>query len=52
MPGAAYNVRINVAAMTDKSAGNELAAEAAALVHRCASLAVDAEAAVEQAIGA
>jgi formiminotetrahydrofolate cyclodeaminase len=50
--GAAYNVRINVAAMTDKSAGNELAAEAAALVHRCASLAVDAEAAVEQAIGA
>jgi glutamate formiminotransferase/formiminotetrahydrofolate cyclodeaminase len=49
--GAAYNVRINVASMTDKLAGKALADEAAALVHRCASLAVDAEAAVEKAIG-
>jgi glutamate formiminotransferase/formiminotetrahydrofolate cyclodeaminase len=50
--GASYNVRINVAAMADASAGAALAAEAATLVHRCASLAVDAEALVEQAIGA
>ena len=50
--GAAYNVRINVAAMTDQSAGASLVFEAVALARRTAGLAADAEAAVEQAIGA
>jgi glutamate formiminotransferase/formiminotetrahydrofolate cyclodeaminase len=49
--GAAYNVRINVAAMSDPAAGRKLGDEAAALVHECASAAIDAVAAVERAIG-
>lgn len=50
--GAAYNVRINVASMKDPQSGKALAAEAAALVHDCASAAIDAISAVERAIGA
>ena len=50
--GAAYNVRINVSSMSDPHAGRELADEAAALVHECASAAIDAQSAVERAIGA
>jgi glutamate formiminotransferase/formiminotetrahydrofolate cyclodeaminase len=50
--GAAYNVRINVASMSDPRAGKKLADEAAALVHECASAAIDAISAVERAIGA
>ena len=50
--GAAYNVRINVSSMSDPHAGRELADEAAALVHECASAALDAQSAVERAIGA
>ncbi|MCX5765927.1 MAG: glutamate formimidoyltransferase [Gemmatimonadetes bacterium] len=49
--GAAYNVRINVAAMSDKSAGTALAAEAARLVAETAAAAATATAAVERAIG-
>ena len=50
--GAAYNVRINVSSMSDPHAGRKLADEAAALVHECASAAIDAQSAVEGAIGA
>ncbi|HVT39991.1 MAG TPA: cyclodeaminase/cyclohydrolase family protein, partial [Gemmatimonadaceae bacterium] len=50
--GAAYNVRINVAAMTDKTAGQALTVEAKRLVHECASASIDALSAVEAAIGA
>lgn len=49
--GAAYNVRINVSSMSDPHAGRKLADEAAALVHECASAAIDAISAVEKAIG-
>jgi len=49
--GAAYNVRINVASMSDSQTGKKLADEAAALVHECASAAIDAISAVERAIG-
>jgi formiminotetrahydrofolate cyclodeaminase len=49
--GAAYNVRINVSSMSDPKAGRKLADEAAALVHECASAAIDAISAVEKAIG-
>ena len=49
--GAAYNVRINVASMSDPHTGKALADEAAALVHECASAAIDAISAVERAIG-
>jgi glutamate formiminotransferase/formiminotetrahydrofolate cyclodeaminase len=50
--GAAYNVRINVAALPDKHAGSELVDEAVGLL-READRAVDrATAAVEAAIGA
>ena len=49
--GAAYNVRINLASMTDRRAGEDLASEARRLVHECASAAIDAQSAVEQAIG-
>jgi glutamate formiminotransferase/formiminotetrahydrofolate cyclodeaminase len=48
--GAAYNVRINVSSMSDPRAGRKLADEAAALVHECASAAIDAISAVEKAI--
>ena len=44
--GAAYNVRINVAALEDKSRGASLAAEAAELVGRTATFAAQAIAAV------
>ena len=50
--GSAYNVRINVSSMSDPHAGRKLADEAAALVHECASAAIDAQSAVERAIGA
>ena len=50
--GAVYNVRINVAAMPVKGVGKALLDEAASLMHDCASAAVDAEEAVELAIGA
>ncbi|MFM8301803.1 MAG: glutamate formimidoyltransferase [Gemmatimonadota bacterium] len=46
--GAAYNVRINVVAMPDRAAGTPLAAEAQALVARCAADAARATAAVER----
>ena len=49
--GAAYNVRINVSAMTDKTAGDALVREAATLVERTTRLAAAATAAVEKAIG-
>ena len=48
--GAAYNVRINVAALEDKSRGASLAAEATELVARTAVFAAQAIAAVEAAI--
>lgn len=48
--GAAYNVRINVAGMPDKSAGAPLAEEAARLVHAAAESARRAEIAVEKQI--
>jgi len=48
--GAAYNVRINVAALEDKSRGASLAAEAAELVARTATFAAQAVAAVEAAL--
>jgi len=50
--GAAYNVRINVSSMADKSAGAALAAEAAQLVRETSVAAGEATAAVERAIGA
>ena len=49
--GAEYNVSINVAAMSDKSAGTALAAEAARLVAETSVAAATATAAVERAIG-
>jgi glutamate formiminotransferase/formiminotetrahydrofolate cyclodeaminase len=48
--GAAFNVRINVSSMSDPHVGKGLADEAAALVHECASAAIDAISAVERAI--
>jgi glutamate formiminotransferase/formiminotetrahydrofolate cyclodeaminase len=48
--GAAYNVRINVSALEDKSRGAALATEAAELVARTAKFAAQATAAVEAAI--
>ena len=48
--GAAYNVRINVAALEDKSKGASLASEASELVKRTATFAAQAIAAVEAAI--
>jgi glutamate formiminotransferase / formiminotetrahydrofolate cyclodeaminase len=48
--GAAYNVRINVSSMSDPRTGKKLADEAGALVHECASAAIDAISAVERAI--
>ena len=48
--GAAYNVRINVAALHDKSRGAPLAAEAQELVTRASKFAAQAIAAVEAAI--
>jgi len=48
--GAAYNVRINVAALEDKSRGASLAAEASELVARTSKFAAEAIAAVEAAI--
>jgi glutamate formiminotransferase / formiminotetrahydrofolate cyclodeaminase len=47
---AAYNVRINVAALDDKSLGATRAADAAALVQKAAALAARATAMVEKAI--
>ena len=48
--GAAYNVRINVAALDDKSLGEALVAEAKELVAQTGRLATQATAAVEAAI--
>ncbi|HEX5072341.1 MAG TPA: glutamate formimidoyltransferase [Gemmatimonadaceae bacterium] len=48
--GAAYNVRINIAALDDKSRGASLAAEATELVARTGKFAAQAIAAVEAAI--
>jgi glutamate formiminotransferase/formiminotetrahydrofolate cyclodeaminase len=48
--GAAYNVRINVAALDDKSKGAALVAEVSELVTRTAKSAAEATAAVEAAI--
>ena len=48
--GAAYNVRINVAAMEDKSRGMPLVAEAMQLVTLTSEYAARATAAVEAAI--
>lgn len=48
--GAAYNVRINVAAMGDRSAGQPLVDEARRLVEACARSTASAVAAVERAI--
>ena len=49
--GAAYNVRINVASMSDKMAGQALVDEANRLVHECASASIDVLSVVEAAIG-
>ncbi|MDE3150996.1 MAG: cyclodeaminase/cyclohydrolase family protein, partial [Gemmatimonadota bacterium] len=49
--GAAYNVRINVSALDDKSLGASRAEEAAALVRRASELAAKAIGRVEGAIG-
>lgn len=49
--GAAYNVRINVMVMTDRSRGEPLAREAAALVRAAESHARRAVAAVERQLG-
>ena len=48
--GAAYNVRINVAAMRDKAPGQPLVREAARLAEQCARSAEQAVAAVERSI--
>jgi glutamate formiminotransferase/formiminotetrahydrofolate cyclodeaminase len=48
--GAAYNVRINVAALDDKSRGAPLVAEATALVRQTSEAAARAIAAVEAAL--
>jgi formiminotetrahydrofolate cyclodeaminase len=49
--GAAYNVRINVASMSDKAAGAPLATEAQRLVTTASAFASKATAAVEKQIG-
>lgn len=49
--GAAYNVRINVAAMADKATGAPLAVEAVRLVADAAANAARASAAVEKQLG-
>ena len=49
--GAVYNVRINVAALEDKSLGAELLRESTALVDLCAQHADRATQAVERALG-
>ena len=48
--GAAYNVRINVSTMSNKSAGAALAQEAAGCVERCRSASMRAQAVVESHI--
>jgi glutamate formiminotransferase/formiminotetrahydrofolate cyclodeaminase len=48
--GAAYNVRINVASLEDRSLGTSLVDEARALVERASRFAAEAVAAVERAI--
>ena len=48
--GAAYNVRINVAALDDRSLGASLVDEARSLVERASRFAAEAVAAVERAI--
>jgi formiminotetrahydrofolate cyclodeaminase len=48
--GAAYNVRVNVAALDDKAPGLPLAEEARALVERAARASAAAQAAVERAL--
>jgi glutamate formiminotransferase / formiminotetrahydrofolate cyclodeaminase len=50
--GAAYNVRVNVVALEDRSVGQPLAEEARALVERAARASAAAQAAVERALGA
>ncbi|MEO7457932.1 MAG: glutamate formimidoyltransferase [Gemmatimonadaceae bacterium] len=49
--GAAFNVRINVVAMSDKSRGEPLSREASALVQRVNGAATRAQGLVEKAIG-
>ena len=49
--GAAYNVRINVAALEDRAAGEQLLAEAAELLARATRASQVAQAAVERALG-
>jgi glutamate formiminotransferase/formiminotetrahydrofolate cyclodeaminase len=49
--GAAYNVRVNVAALEDRAPGRPLADEARALVERAARASATAQAAVELAVG-
>ena len=49
--GAAYNVRINVASMADRSAGEALSAEVADLVNATHAAASDATTRVEAALG-
>ena len=48
--GAAYNVRINVAALEDRAPGEPLVAEARALVERAARASATAQAAVDRAL--
>jgi glutamate formiminotransferase/formiminotetrahydrofolate cyclodeaminase len=50
--GASYNVRINVASLTDKSRGASLAEEVKAVVARTKDLASKTTALVEQSLGA
>ena len=50
--GAAYNVRVNIQALDDKSKGQHLAREADQLVKRAAEHAAQATAIVERALGA
>lgn len=49
--GAAYNVRINVAALDDPALGGPRAADAAALVQRARTLSAQAASMLEKAIG-
>jgi glutamate formiminotransferase/formiminotetrahydrofolate cyclodeaminase len=49
--GAAYNVRINVASLTDRSAGEALSTEVADLVEATHAAAVEATTRVEAALG-
>ena len=49
--GAAYNVRINIASMNDKSAGAGFAAEAKLLVANATASVAEALAIVEKHIG-